>query len=200
MTTDPDPTAPLRGVLDEIDRLAAERDVSLGRLVTAFGTASFFPALMVPAILVISPLSGVPLFSSLCGLTIALISAQILMRRRHLWLPGVLMRRRVPGERLRAAVLRARKVGDWLDRRAHRRLTLMQRPPLSVIPQLGCLGAGAMMPFLELVPFSSSILGTAVLLFAIGFLAQDGLFAVAGLAVMGVAGAIPAFMLSQIAG
>jgi hypothetical protein len=39
------------------------------------------------------------------------------------------------------------------------------------------------MPFLEVVPFSSSILGFAVLLMATGLLARDGLFALLGLAV-----------------
>ena len=36
-----------------------------------FGESSFLPALMVPSLLVVSPLSGIPLFSSVCGLTIA---------------------------------------------------------------------------------------------------------------------------------
>jgi len=40
------------------------------------------------------------------------------------------------------------------------------------------------MPFLEIVPFSSSVLGAAVLLFATSLLIHDGLFALFGMAAM----------------
>jgi hypothetical protein len=47
------------------------------------------------------------------------------------------------------------------------------------------------MPFLELVPFSSSILGVAVVLFATALLTRDGLFAVGATAIMGLAALVP---------
>jgi len=40
-----------------------------------------------------------------------------------------------------------------------------------------------MMPFLEFVPFSSSLIGSAVALLAFGMLARDGLFVIFGLTV-----------------
>jgi hypothetical protein len=47
------------------------------------------------------------------------------------------------------------------------------------------------MPFLELVPFSSSILGLSVVLISSAFLTRDGLYALAGLGVFAVAPMIP---------
>jgi len=75
--------------------------VSVGEIVESLGQDSLPPNLMIPAFAVASPLSGVPLFSSICGLLIALVSAQMLIGRDHVWLPGFLMRRQVSGDRLR---------------------------------------------------------------------------------------------------
>ena len=50
------------------------------------------------------------------------------------------------------------------------------------------------MPFLELVPFSSSLLGTAVMIMATALLARDGLLALIGSVVIGaVAIGVPLF-------
>jgi hypothetical protein len=54
--------------------------------------------------------------------------------------------------------------------------------PLIFIPQTFCVLSGLMMPFLEFVPFSSSLVGAAVALLAFGMLARDGLFVMLGLA------------------
>lgn len=194
------PPAPVTNVLDRLDSLTDAEHVTLTRMVQAFGDASFVPALMVPALLVVSPLSGIPLFSSLCGLTIALISAQMLARRSHLWVPGVLGRRRVAGARLAKAVKALRGPAGWLDRHTGARLRLLFRAPLSLLPPVMAMVCGVAMPFLELVPFSSSILGTAVLLIAVGLLSRDGVWIVVAGAVMAVASAIPAYAWSLVSG
>ena len=58
-------------------------------------------------------------------------------------------------------------------------------PPILWVAQALCLICGLMMPFLELVPFTSSILGTVVLLLSFGMLARDGLFMLLGFATIG---------------
>lgn len=187
----------VRGVVDQLSSKADGDRVPLLTLVEACGTASFVPALMVPALLVVSPLSGIPLFSSLCGITILLISSQMLLRRRHLHLPGFVTRRQLPGARLRGALRRLRPVADFLDRHSHaHRLGLLVGRGGRVVPQLLCVLAGAMMPLLEIVPFSSSILGGAVLCFSVGMLTRDGIFVVAGMAILATAGAVPYMILT----
>ena len=200
MMDQPSSSTPVQDVVDRLDELSAEEDLTLGRLIAAFGTASFVPALMIPALLVVSPLSGIPVFSSICGLTIALIALQMLFRRGHLWLPGFLMRRRVSGHRLRGAMARVRRIAAWIDRNSRDRLRLLTSSPGIAVPQTLAMVSGASMPFLELLPFSSSILGTAVLLFSVSFLARDGLYVLAGMAMMGFAAMVPLFVITQVAG
>ena len=191
------PVAPLRAaegverILDRIDRIADRGELSLRDVVAAFGDRSFVPVMMVPAILVVSPLSGIPVFSSICGISIALVALQMVFGRDHLWLPERLMRQSVAGRRVHMALGRMRGLARWLDQKARDRFRPLVDGPLSKLPQILAALAGLAMPFLELVPFSSSLLGVAVLLFSAGLLARDGLFAIAGMGIVVVAATVP---------
>lgn len=186
----------VRGIVSRLEEVSDREQVPLQDLVESCGTASFVPALLVPALLVVTPLSGIPLISSICGITIALISAQMLWKRDHLWLPGFVLKRQVPGQRLRGAFHRMRSIAGFVDRytRDDRFHQLVGRGG-RVVPQALCVIAGGLMPVLELVPFTSSILGTAVLCFAVALLTRDGLFVVLGMAIMAMVAVIPIFVL-----
>ena len=164
--------------------------VSIRDVVEALGEDSLPPNLMIPALAVVSPLSGIPLFSSICGIMIALISAQMLIGRDHVWLPGFLMRRTVSGERMRKALDWMRRPAAFLDRITRERLTVLVRRPMRWIVQAICLCCGMVMPLLEFIPFTSSLMGVVVSLLAFGLLARDGLFVVLGFLAIGGIGAL----------
>ena len=167
-------------------RKGAEGDkVRVGQIAEALGQDSLPPNLMIPAFAVASPLSGVPLFSSICGLLIALVSAQMLIGRDHVWLPGFLMRRQVSGDRLRKALDWMEKPARFLDRVSHERLTPLVRRPMRWIVQGICLCCGLVMPLLEFIPFTSSLMGVVVSLLAFGLLARDGVFVLLGFLAIG---------------
>ncbi|WP_417719544.1 exopolysaccharide biosynthesis protein [Salipiger sp.] len=175
---------PVGEIVDKLNDAVPEGDVTVGELLKSLGESSLVTVLFVPALLVVSPLSGIPLFSSVCGLLIAVISAQVLFGRKHLSLPGFIMRRSISGDRARAALRRVRGMTDWLDTHTRTRWRFVLRSPMRQWIYVLCLLCGAVMPFLELVPFSSSILGSAVLLFATALIAGDGLLAGLGIGVM----------------
>ena len=185
------PNGPIRAILTTLADMGRADRVSVADLLDKFGTTSFLPALLVPALIVVSPLSGIFFLPTVMGLTIALIAAQMLVGRRSLWLPGLLLRRSVSGARLTRAAAWLDRPARWFDRQTRARYSFMLNWPLKMIPQLGCLLSGLMMPLLELVPLSSSLLGGAITLFAVSLLSRDGLFVVAGLATMAVASLIP---------
>lgn len=170
----------IEDLLDQVQGAAEEDRTSLRKVVDALGAGSFIPNLMVPALAVVSPLSGVPLFSSLCGITIALVSAQMLARRERIWLPSKLLDKTLDSSKLTGALDKMKRPARWLDRITRERLSMLVRRPIIWLVQLACLLCGLAMPFLELVPFTSSILGATVSLFAFGMLARDGLFVLAG--------------------
>lgn len=191
---------PMSEIVRQLRAASAQRRVTLGALVAAVGDSSFLPVLMVPAMLVVSPLSGIPLFSTLCGVLITFVAAQMIARREHLWLPEPVMRRSLPGARVRLALRRIAPVAAWVDRHATGHGSWAMRAPVRGLAALACLICGLTMPFMELVIFSSSLLGMAVLLFSVSLLARDLMFLMFGLLFMAFAAAIPVFAWSAVTG
>ena len=183
-------TTSVNQIVDRLEEVSEQETVSVRATLEAFGGRSFLPILMVPALLVVSPLSGIPLFSSACGIAIAAISGQMVAGRKQLWLPGFLMNYTLEGARANGAVQKLHGVAGWLDHHARDRLHTLLRWPGRKTIQVLCLICGAAMPFLEIVPFSSSVLGAAVLLFATSLLIRDGLFALFGIVAMSSAAGV----------
>ncbi len=190
---------PMEALLDQLAGAASGEAVSLRDILDAVGGTSFLPVLMVPALLVVSPLSGIPLFSSICGLTIAFVAAQMVLGRHHLWLPGFVTRKTFSGERARMAIARLGGLARWFDRNATGHGSWAMRKPIRKACEVACLACGLAMPFLEIVPFSSSVLGLSVLLFSVAMLARDALFMSMGALLMITALSLPFYALSAVA-
>ncbi|MEO1988466.1 MAG: exopolysaccharide biosynthesis protein [Martelella sp.] len=186
-STEQDPQS-LSGITKEALDHADGARVSVDDMLSTFGSASFVPLLILPSLLVMSPLGGVPGLSSLFGIMIMLIAAQGLIGRNSIWLPGLIRHRSIERDKAAKAMKKILPVTRFIDRHSHRRLSFLFRSPLDRILPLACVLAGALMPVLELVPFASAFLGLAVTLIAYSMLSRDGLFAV--LAIIPVAGAL----------
>jgi hypothetical protein len=171
----------LTAIVERTISLADDRQVTVDRVVGSVEKTGFAALMLVPAIAVVTPLSGIPLFSSFCGVTITLIAAQWLLGRDHIWLPGWLRRRGLDGGTVRTAMAKIKPLALWLDNHSKRRARFLFRGPLRQLLPLVCLLFGTLMPVLELVPFSSSFLGAAVCLIAFSLMTRDGLYALAAL-------------------
>lgn len=176
----PDETT-LTAIVEKTIALAGRRRLSLDRVVGAFEQTGFAALMLVPALAVVTPLSGIPLFSSVCGLTIALVAAQWLFGRDSLWLPAWLRRRKLDGATVQKAMNSVLPLARWLDRHSRKRARFVFRQPLRLFLPATCLAFGMLMPVLELVPFSSSLLGAATCLVAFSVMTRDGLLALAAL-------------------
>lgn len=163
-------------IADRIREVSTNERVSAGDIVEAVGKNSLYPLLLVPALLAATPLSGVPGLSMICGILIAIISLEILLSFDSVRLPKVLMRRSVEGKAMRNALDRSRPVIDWVDRHTRKRLSGLFRRPLIYVPEVLCLMSGLVMPALEFIPFSASIVATGVAFLALSMLTRDGLF------------------------
>ena len=182
---------PVTDLVEDLVEQVGTGKLSVRDVFDTVGQKSLYAVLIVPALLVISPLSGVPLFSSVCGITIAFIAAQMLTNRRHLWLPDILMRQEVAGEQAERAIGNLPALADRLDRYSRPRMQFLVQPAGRTWIQLLCMLCGLVMPMLEIVPFSSSVLGLAVVLMATALLPRDGLYAVFGMILILCAATIP---------
>lgn len=165
----------LTAILDAVEKIAKRQDqVSVENVLEAMGRAGPAALIFLPALIATTPLSGIPGLSAFCGIVILLVSAQAVWGRTSLWLPGRIMRRKVEGDKLYNGLEKARSTLVFLDRHTHKRLAFLTTgvgaKPLFAL----CMIGGMMMPFLEVIPFSASIVAATVLLITIAILTLDG--------------------------
>jgi len=177
-------------ILDRTCESAGSGRASVRQAVESLGHVSHSALILVPAIIVVTPLSGIPGLSTICGLMIGLISMQGVLGRNHLWLPDWILRRHVDAGKLQTAIGYLRGPARFADRHTRQRFLVLVRPPARTALQAACMICGFAMPFLELVPFSSSILAAAVSFFATAIVTQDGVLAAIGLMFVAVAVAV----------
>lgn len=169
-------------------RVRPEEEVGgtrVSEILHRIGEDSYAPIILVPALLLVSPLSGIPGTPTLASILIVTLAVQWVLGRRHLWLPGFLMRRQISNARLLRAVDWLHRPAAWLDSHSRNRLTLLVLPPFSLIAKLCVLGIAMTWPLLELLPMVTSIGAGAVSLFAFGMMMRDGVYIITGFAAIG---------------
>ena len=166
----------LDGVLDELAGACAESNgVRVSRLVESFGRRGYGALLLVPALLEISPIGGVPGVPTALALVVALFAVQILAGRSHMWLPGFLGERLLPADKLERTVGKARPWAARLDRWFHGRIDALTGPLAARVAAATCVLLACTVPPLEIVPFASTAPMAAIALFGIALLVHDGL-------------------------
>lgn len=178
-------------ILDDVRAAGRDADpVTIDAILSAMGRASHAAVLLVTAAIAATPLSGIPGVSVVCGVLIAVIAAQMVFGRRSLWLPEWALRQSIDADKLEKWLGRIRPAARFVDRHTHRRLTALVTSPGATLPRVLCMLSGAVMPFLEVIPFTSSIMATAVVFFSVSLVTRDGLLALIGMLIIaGAAGA-----------
>ena len=169
------------GIIDRLTELGDKQDkVSIGDIVESFGSRSYGPMLLVPALIGISPVGGIPGVPSFLAVTLLLIAVQMVFGKDHLWLPGILKDRSVDGEKLANASEDMEGVAKWMDKIFHGRLEVFTgrtagRIAAGVIA-LMCLAV----PPLELLPFAVVLPMGVIAAFGIALTVRDGLLMLIG--------------------
>ncbi|WP_254695476.1 exopolysaccharide biosynthesis protein [Oceanicola sp. D3] len=174
-------------MLDALDGLTSAKTVSVQDLLEEVGVRAFAPLILIPALILVTPISGIPGLPTLGAVLIGLVIVQKLLGREHLWLPGWLTRRKVRGEKLADAVDWMRKPCHWIDKHSRKRLSPLVSRPANLLAAVVITLICVIIPFLELLPMVTSLFAVVISLFAIGLLLRDGLFTLVGYLWIGVA-------------
>ncbi|PCC97953.1 exopolysaccharide biosynthesis protein [Halopseudomonas pelagia] len=181
----------LEQLLEHIAVLAKdEQQVSMAQVVESVGDRSFGPLLLIMGLTLFSPLSGVPGMAIFAGLFVLLIALQMLVGRKHFWLPGFILNRSVAQSKLTKALDWLKPTARRVDRMIKPRLNFMLHPSSTYLIAGLCVMVGAALPFLELVPFSSSIVGLALAILGLALVARDGLLVLIAVSFIGAAGSL----------
>ena len=159
----------LEQMLDRIGESADSKGrVSLGRIVESVGDRSFGPLLLLVGVIMTSPLSGMPGVPTTMGVLVLLI---------HFWLPAFVLRRSLEERKVHRAINWLRPSARFVDRWLRPRLPAFIRGGSTYLISLVCAAIAAVMPMMELVPFSAHVAGLALTAFGLALIARDGLLA-----------------------
>lgn len=181
----------LEQMLEHIAGLAKDQEqVSMAQVVESVGDRSFGPLLLMIGMTLFSPLSGVPGMAILAGIFVMLIALQMLVGRQHFWLPGFILKSSVAHCKLLKAIAWVKPGARRIDRMIKPRLNFMLHPSSTYLIAGLCVLIGAALPFLELVPFSSSIVGLALTILGLALVARDGLLVLIAVTFIAAAGSL----------
>lgn len=177
-------------VLDKLDELAGQGDVEVGRMTEAFGSRSHGPFLLVPALIEVSPIGGIPGLPTVLAAIIALFAVQIVVGREHLWLPGFVARRTIKADKVRRAASKLRGTARFLDRWFHGRLPALTKGIWARASGIVVIALCCTVPPLELLPFASTAPMAAIAAFGLAMMVRDGALMIAAFVLSGVAVAV----------
>ncbi|MHB1327103.1 MAG: exopolysaccharide biosynthesis protein [Gemmatimonadales bacterium] len=187
----------LEELLDQIDEAREDEErVSLEMIMDTVGRRSLGPPLLVAGLIVTAPVIGdIPGVPTTTGIFVGLIAAQIVWGRSELWLPKWMLRRSVTSSKLDKPLRWLRKPAKWVDRVLRPRLSTLTEGVASRVIAFACLLIAAIMPAMEIVPFSANLAGIILIAFGLALIAGDGLLALIG---MVVAAGTLAFVISSV--
>ncbi|ANU06679.1 exopolysaccharide biosynthesis protein [Paraurantiacibacter namhicola] len=175
-------------ILDNLSEQASDgKPVSVGDIAHTFGARTFGPAIMVPALLELTPVGAIPGVPTTLAAIIALVAAQKMLGMSHLWIPGFLKRREVSAEKMDKAVGKLRPLAKFMDKHFHGRLERLTHAPFSRIAAGVVILLCCTVPFLEVLPFASSGPMLAIAMFGLAVLVRDGALMIVALLISAIA-------------
>ncbi|QDW66048.1 exopolysaccharide biosynthesis protein [Luteimonas granuli] len=165
----------LRVQLEAVIARLPSGSMSLGELLGVIGDEGLLVLSILLTLVFLIPVS-IPGVSTVFGAAILLVGISRLSGR-PLWLPRRLARRPLPADRLRPALVSGMSWVRRLERvsRPHRLALLVDGRAQGVFNNLAFILAALLLmaPF-GFVPFSNTLPGIALLLYAVGFIQRDG--------------------------
>jgi hypothetical protein len=169
----------ISGLTELLDAIEAgvekEQDISVDQILDEIGHRSFGPLLLAAGLILIVPgLGDIPGVTISVGLAVLMVSGQILLGRKYIWLPRWLRTRTVSDKKLCKAVGWLRKPARNIDRLLKARLTwlttgkgVLAIAAISVVVALTT-------PLMEFIVFSAVLAGAVLTAFGLALVGHDG--------------------------
>ncbi len=178
--------ANLEQMLDNLEQgVGNDERVTVKTMLSAAGSRSFAPALLLAGLIMFSPLSGIPGLPSLAALLVLLIAGQMLLGRHYFWVPTFIESRSVSRRKFEVALRWLNPVARFIDRFLKPRLTRLTQGPGTIVLTLVCMIVALSVPPLEIFPFLASAAGAILMLLSLSMIANDGVMALLAMLLVG---------------
>lgn len=170
-------------MLDRLEAIASDRHlVAVYQMLEAVSRRSFGPLLLLPGLVVPSPVGGMPGVPTFVAWLVGTAAAQLIIGRRYIWLPRWLLKRKAPQAHLHRAIRFIRPFATYSEKLARPRLRGLTVSYGTRVVAFFCLCTCLLMPPLEIVPFANAMCGAALSLFGLAMIARDGVLTCIALA------------------
>lgn len=170
----------LTQLLNQIEEAAnkKEEEVSLDEILDKIGRRSFGPLLLIAGLVTIAPIIGdIPGVPTVMGIFVLLIGGQLLLQYEHFWLPQWLREQSINKDNIQKGLKWIRSPARFLDRWLRPRITFFIHGAAIYVIAVMCIIIAAMMPIMEIIPFSATLAGVALSTFGLSLITHDGLVA-----------------------
>jgi hypothetical protein len=169
-------TQVVSGMLERVvEQSKGQGCISIQDIMGVLDRRSYGPLLLLPGILAVSPIGAIPGMSILTGILILVIAGQALWGRPSPWLPRKLLDFEFTRSKFVSGVERA---SPWVERGERLVKTRMAFVETDVVFRIGALVCAILaLSFVPLavIPMGVAVPGTAIILFSLGWTADDGL-------------------------
>ena len=170
---------PMEEMLDNVEQLRHnDGKVTVNDVVEQVGHRGYGPFLVLPALVELTPVGGIPGVPTLLASTILLFALQMLAGRTYIWVPAWVGRRTVSSDKLAIVTQRLQKVSRGISWVFRERLARLARRPFSQVAGLLSACLALTVPALEVIPFASSAPMVVIAVFGLSLLFKDGLLMV----------------------
>lgn len=173
----------LTQVLDATEQSTEGKDpVRVGDILGAFETRLFGPLLIIPGLMLLTPLGAIPGAPAILGILVAFLTAQRLIGFQRPWVPKRLRNRGIDREKILRAFKRIRPWTQRVDKVIKPRLTALTTGRAEYSAIILALLLGATIPVVGLIPFAAALPGAGLTLIGLALTARDGLLMLAAFA------------------
>lgn len=173
MADDPQTAKETVGALEEL--ATQQNSVRVRDVLDRFGQRSFGPAMMLPALIEVSPVGSIPGVPTLLATFIGLVATQLVMGADHVWVPGFLEQRSLRSGTLMKGAHNLEGIAETLDRWFKGRLKQFTAAVWQRLAGLAVILLCLTVPFLEVLPFASTVPMLTIAAIALALTVRDGL-------------------------
>ena len=173
-------TMNLTKILDTIHENTDGERISVGDIIDALDHRGFGPLMLASGLFALPPIGSIPGFPVISGVLISLFAIQIIVGRRTPWVPQRIRKWSIKRDKFEEARCKIGPRARKFDGLLRTRLTWFSSGIMIRLAALMCIPMSILLVPLEFIPFGATVPEAALLLFALGISARDGLMIILG--------------------
>ncbi len=174
----------MSGAMEIYDKLEDASDengeVSFGDIIESLRGKGFGAFFIAPAMIVVLPTGAIPGIPAICGALLLVIAVQIILGRKHPWIPKKIKDIRFSQSKYKSAICKAKPYAEKIDKFIRPRFQIMTKGKMKRLGALVCIALSVAIMVIGFIPMAPALFGSAILWFGIGFASHDGLLVTIG--------------------